>query len=250
MQMELRNSETEVCYERPDPVLVAQRYKEPCSALACALFAYGRADLIVRFLDSLDFSLIDADEAAIRNAFSDHYYRFQNAEDIAEFFITLRRLKHEADMEALFTEAYRKNGSVIEGANALIAKMNSLNPYESRGYRFLVGSETRRFKGGAPMKRWMMFLRWMVRDDAIDFGLWKGVDKADLLMPLDTHTFNVSRKLGLLQRRTYDLQAVVELTETLKTFDPSDPVKYDFALYRLGQEKRFEDLLSQAARLR
>lgn len=241
--MRQRNSSTEVCYERPDPILVAQRYKEPCSALACALFAYGRADLIVRFLDSLDFSLIDADEQVIRNAFSKHYYRFQNADDIAEFFITLRRLKTEADMETIFTGAYHKNGSVIEGLNALIVKMNSLNPYESRGYRFLVGGEATKFRGGAPMKRWMMFLRWMVRDDAIDFGLWKGVDKADLLMPLDTHTFKVSKTLGLLQRKSYDLQAVIELTETLRTFDPADPVKYDFALYRLGQEKRLENLL-------
>jgi len=235
-QMRQRNHAAEVSYDRPDPILVAQRYKEPYSALACALFAYGRADLIVRFLDTLDFSLLDADESVIREAFFSHYYRFQNAIDIAEFFITLRRLKSETDLESLFTDAYRRNGSVLGGLNAVIAKMRSLSDYESRGYRFLVGSETGKLKGGAPMKRWMMFLRWMVRDDAIDFGLWKSVDKADLLMPLDTHTFSVSRKLGLLKRKTYDLQAVVELTETLKTFDPHDPVKYDFALYRLGQE--------------
>ena len=235
--MQLRNREQEVSYERPDPVLVAQRYKEPYSALVCALFAYGRADLIVRFLDTLDFSLIDADEHAIRHAFDKQYYRFQNARDITEFFITLRRLKNEADMETLFGEAYGKNGAVLDGMNAVIRKMRTLNPYESRGYGFLVGNEITKFKGAAPMKRWMMFLRWMVRDDAIDFGLWKGVDRADLLMPLDTHTFNVSHRLGLLKRKTYDLQAVVELTETLKTFDPGDPVKYDFALYRLGQEK-------------
>ena len=235
--MQLRNREHEVSYERPDPILVAQRYKEPYSALVCALFAYGRADLIVRFLDTLDFTLIDTDEDTIRQAFTAYYYRFQNARDIAEFFITLRRLKSEADMESLFTDAYRRNGSVLEGLNAVIATMRSLNAYDSRGYRFLVGSEAGKLKGGAPMKRWMMFLRWMVRDDAIDFGLWKGVDKADLLMPLDTHTFNVSRKLGLLKRKSYDLQAVFELTQTLKSFDPVDPVKYDFALYRLGQEK-------------
>jgi uncharacterized protein (TIGR02757 family) len=77
----------------------------------------------------------------------------------------------------------------------------------------------------------------MVRDDNIDFGIWKKVDKKDLLIPLDTHTFNVSFNLGLLKRKTYDLKAVVELTNTLKKFDPFDPVKYDFALYRIGQEK-------------
>jgi uncharacterized protein (TIGR02757 family) len=77
----------------------------------------------------------------------------------------------------------------------------------------------------------------MVREDSIDLGLWKGVKKSDLLMPLDTHTFAVSRNLGLLNRKTYDLKAVLELTEKLKTFDKDDPIKYDFALYRLGQEK-------------
>jgi uncharacterized protein (TIGR02757 family) len=56
-------------------------------------------------------------------------------------------------------------------------------------------------------------------------------------MPLDTHTFNVSRRVGLLERKTYDLQAAIELTQKLKSFDESDPLKYDFALYRLGQEK-------------
>jgi uncharacterized protein (TIGR02757 family) len=236
-QMLLRNSAKEVSYERPDPILVAQRYKEPYSALVCALFSYGRADLIVRFLDSLDFSLLDAEERAIRNAIPEHYYRFQNTEDIIQFFITLRRLKADVDMEALFTEAYGRNGDVIDGLNALIDTLRALNGFESRGYRFLLGSPVTKRKGGAPMKRWMMFLRWMVRDDAIDFGLWKGVEKARLLMPLDTHTFSVSRKLGLLRRNTYDLQAVIELTDTLKSFDPHDPVKYDFALYRIGQEK-------------
>lgn len=227
-----------ISYDRPDPILVARRYREPLSALACALFAYGRADSIVRFLDTLDFALIGAEEAEIRAALASHYYRFQNGEDIVQFFITLSRLKRDADPETLFTEAYRRERNVLDGVNTLIATLRSLNAYESRGYRFLLGSEAAKPKGGAPLKRWMMFLRWMVRDDAIDFGLWRGVEKADLLMPLDTHTFHVSRRLGLLERRRYDLQAVIELTETLRTFDPADPVKYDFALYRIGQEKR------------
>ena len=82
-----------------------------------------------------------------------------------------------------------------------------------------------------------MYLRWMVRHDHIDMGLWSRVDKKDLIMPLDTHTFKVSHKLGLLTRKTYDLQAAIELTETLSLFDAQDPVKYDFAIYRLGQEQ-------------
>jgi uncharacterized protein (TIGR02757 family) len=83
----------------------------------------------------------------------------------------------------------------------------------------------------------MMYLRWMVRKDHIDLGLWTKVDKKDLIVPLDTHTFNVSHKLGLLKRKNYDLEAALELTATLRGFDSEDPVKYDFALYRIGQEK-------------
>jgi len=67
-------------------------------------------------------------------------------------------------------------------------------------------------------------------------GLWSKIPTNALLMPLDTHTFQVSRKLGLLQRKTYDMRASIELTETLRGFDANDPIRYDFALYRIGQE--------------
>jgi uncharacterized protein (TIGR02757 family) len=233
----LRNRADEVSYARPDPVLVAGRHGEPYSALACALFGYGRADAIVRFLDTLDMGMIDSDEASIRKTFATHYYRFQNSEDVTQFFITLRRLKRETEMEALFKKGYDKEGSVVEGINTLLETLRSLNPYESRGYRFLTGVPVSKTKGVSPLKRWMMFLRWMVRDDMIDLGLWKGVSKSDLVVPLDTHTFAVSQRLGLLQRKQYDLQAAIELTDALKRFDADDPVKYDFALYRIGQEK-------------
>jgi uncharacterized protein (TIGR02757 family) len=86
-------------------------------------------------------------------------------------------------------------------------------------------------------KRYMMYLRWMVRKDSLDLGLWSKIDKKDLLMPLDTHTFKVSQRLGLLKRKTYDMKAAIEVTHRLRTFDKEDPIKYDFALYRLGQEK-------------
>jgi uncharacterized protein (TIGR02757 family) len=82
-----------------------------------------------------------------------------------------------------------------------------------------------------------MYLRWMVRKDNLDMGLWSKIDKKDLLLPLDTHTFKVSQRLGLLKRKTYDMKAAIEVTQRLSKFDRDDPIKYDFALYRLGQEK-------------
>jgi uncharacterized protein (TIGR02757 family) len=81
-----------------------------------------------------------------------------------------------------------------------------------------------------------MFLRWMVRSDGrgVDFGIWKRLHPSQLLIPLDVHVERVARKLGLLERKQADWQAVLELTERLRSFDPGDPVKYDFALFGLG----------------
>jgi uncharacterized protein (TIGR02757 family) len=233
-----RDREGEVSYEKPDPILVALRHRDEWSALLCALFGYGRADAIVAFLDRFDFSLLEGEEGRIRRELGGFYYRFQNGEDIIQFVTTLRRLRQESSLEESFKTGYAGERSVIAGVNALIAAMGRVNGYRSRGYSFLIGREAAKTRGNSPMKRWMMFLRWMVRKDAIDMGLWRGVERSDLLIPLDTHTFNVSRRLGLLERRSYDLQASIELTDALRRFDPEDPVRYDFALYRLGQERK------------
>jgi len=81
-----------------------------------------------------------------------------------------------------------------------------------------------------------MFLRWMVRKDGrgVDFGIWEKIDQSILLIPLDVHSGNTARKLGLLKRKINDWKAVEELTSVLRKFDPDDPVKYDFALFGLG----------------
>jgi uncharacterized protein (TIGR02757 family) len=235
-EVQERNSVYELSYDRPDPLLVG-RHQDEFGALLCALYGYGNAHLIVRFLDSLPFELLDADENTIRQDLQGYYYRFQSIEDVIESFITLRRMKLHVSIEECFSRAYQKEQSVIDGLNAVIDAILTCNTYRSRGYRFLFGSKIERIRGNAPMKRWMMYLRWMVRKDHIDMGLFKKVASKDLIMPLDTHTFQVSQQLGLLERKSYDLQAAVELTCKLKTFDPEDPVKYDFALYRIGQEK-------------
>lgn len=85
-------------------------------------------------------------------------------------------------------------------------------------------------------KRLCMYLRWMIRNDkkGVDFGIWKSINPSELCLPLDVHTGNVSRALGLLSRKQNDWQAVEELTSVLRSFDPKDPVKYDFALFGLG----------------
>ena len=231
-----RNRHDEISLDNPDPILIAREHKEEYTALVCALFAYGKVENIIKFLGSLDMCLLDADEEMIRKRLGKHYYRFQNGEDIVQFFITLSRLKKEASLNSLFLLGYEKERDVIEGINTLLEKMLAINSYRSRGYGFLIGKITTKRKGSGALKRWNMYLRWMVRHDSIDMGLWSGVDTKDLLLPLDTHTFKMGHKFGLLKRKSYDLEAAWELTQKLKSFDGDDPIKYDFALYRLGQE--------------
>ncbi|MCK4737053.1 MAG: TIGR02757 family protein [Sulfurimonas sp.] len=236
-EVEKRNTATEVSQDKLDPILVAHRYKDPTISLVCALFAYGNVKQIVKFLDSLDFSLLKKSDEEIKEALKNHYYRFQKSEDVIALFIALKRLNEKSTLEEIFKSGYNIENSVIDGINELIKTLHVEYPQNTQGYNFLTSKITIKTKGAGALKRWMMFLRWMVRDDNIDMGLWSGINKADLIIPLDTHTFNVSKKLGLLQRKTYDLQAAIELTKTLRIFDEDDPLKYDFALYRIGQEK-------------
>ena len=237
LEVQKRNRSDEVSVDKLDPILVAKRYKDPTISLICALFAYGNVKQIVKFLDSLDFSLLQKSDEDIKKTLKNHYYRFQKSEDIITLFIALKRLNKKITLEEVFKQGYKKKSCVIDGVNSLIQTIKDLNPYESQGYNFLISKVTTKTKGAGALKRWMMYLRWMVRDDNIDMGLWSDIYKKDLIIPLDTHTFKVSKKLGLLSRKIYDLESAIQLTQTLKKFDEKDPMKYDFAIYRLGQEK-------------
>ena len=243
-EVENRNKNDEINYDKPDPLLIARRYDDEFIILLCALFAYGNAKLIVKFLDSLDFSLLEKSDEIIDKELDKFYYRFQNAQDIKMIFKTFKRMKNEDSLNNIFVNAYKKENSILEGIDALIQKIHNISNYNSQGFTFLVSSPFKRDKqgiikenGNAPYKRWNMYLRWMVRDDNLDLGLWKNIDKKDLILPLDTHTFKVSQKLGLLTRKNYDLKSALMITDKLKEFDKLDPIKYDFSLYRIGQEK-------------
>lgn len=236
-EVEKRNRIGEVSESSLDPILVAKRYNDPTISLICALFSYGNVKQIVKFLNSLDFSLLQKNDEEIKNTLANHYYRFQKSDDVIALFIALKRFNEKTTLEKIFHDGYKNKKNIIDGLNSVISYILEEYPYNSRGYSFLIGKVTTKTKGAGALKRWMMFLRWMVRKDNIDMGLWSSEYIQDLIIPLDTHTFNVSKKLGLLKRKTYDLHAAIELTEALKGFDSKDPMKYDFALYRIGQEK-------------
>jgi uncharacterized protein (TIGR02757 family) len=104
------------------------------------------------------------------------------------------------------------------------------NGQPSVGLKFLLAGPA----GGSACKRLNLFLRWMVRKDDVDLGLWKSVDKAKLIVPVDVHIGRLCRILGMYNHKTVSLAAAVEITESFAQIEPADPVKYDFALSRIG----------------
>ena len=90
---------------------------------------------------------------------------------------------------------------------------------------------------GSACKRMNLFLRWMVRKDDLDFGLWREIHTSKLVIPVDTHVARISRSLRLTKRKNVSWKMAEEITEKLKKFDPEDPVKYDFAICHIGMRK-------------
>ncbi|MSN97095.1 TIGR02757 family protein [Campylobacter sp. FMV-PI01] len=241
-QVNLKNSNQNL-FNAQDPLWIATKFKEPNIALICALFGYGNAKLIVKFLESLNFSLLDEREEEIKKFYKNHKYRFQNSDDITQIFITIKRLRNDLDIEEVFKKGYKKRYLMIDAIKTFIDQIYMLNSYTSMGYKFFFGKSFDK-KPISPYKRYNMFLRWMIRDSDIDLGLFKGFDKKDLLIPLDVHTHRVSLNLGLISRKSYDFEAVNLLTHKLREFDKKDPIKYDFALYRLGQSGEINEILN------
>jgi len=224
----INNNIYEVNEEKLDPVMIAHKYKDEYSSLIAALFAYGNVKAILKFLNSVEYENLNENQNL--------YYRFQTKKDVHEFFKTVEYMKKNVSLKELFAKEYKKTSNPIDGIREIIKTIYKINPYRSKGYEFLIGKiPSHKTKGTSPYKRWNMYLRWMIRDEYPDIGLWNDLEKSSLIIPLDTHTHSVSLKLGLINRKTYDLQAALELTQKLKEFDKNDPLKYDFALYRIGQ---------------
>ena len=154
-----------------------------------------------------------------------------------------------------FKQHYRKNES-LESAffnSESIGSINKTNAVEKalihfQDYFFSLDDAPKRTKkhiaspvSGSTCKRLNMFLRWMVRKDkqGVDFGIWKKISPADLIMPIDVHVARVSRGLGIVKRTQTDWQTAIELTNYCRTLDPKDPVKYDFALFSLGVIEKY-----------
>jgi uncharacterized protein (TIGR02757 family) len=222
-----------------DPISNVHSYQnsedQEFAAFLTALFAFGNVKSILSvsraLLSALGPSPVNKLKSMssheIKKTFGKFYYRFYSSEDILHFMKRLQIfLKEEQNFGNFFERNW--NNDTFEGLAALRSFFLA-DIKMTAGLRFMFADPHQ-----SSSKRWHMFLRWMIRKDDIDLGLWNFIPKNRLILPLDTHLFDISRNLGLTQRKSPSRLAAIEITERFKEWDPEDPIKYDFALCRLG----------------
>ncbi|MBF0538190.1 MAG: TIGR02757 family protein [Nitrospirae bacterium] len=253
-----------------DPIEFPHRYKDPLDvetvAFIASSFAYGKVELFKPVIDSIlskmgqspSAFLYDFDIRRQRGDFEPIYYRLNRGKDVcALLYIIHKALRHKGSLKAIFLN-HPKRPPIALGIGAGGDRMTPVeaggdNVYDmlARFTDYIYTIDTTAVYGanirphgllqlftsphkGSACKRLNMFMRWMVRDRDIDFGLWKEVPKDALIIPLDTHIGRVGRCLGFTRRKTNDWKTAEEITQALKALDPDDPLKYDFAMCHHG----------------
>lgn len=230
-----------------DPISIPHRFKNrqdrEISGFLAATIAWGRRDLILRSsnlilqkMDNAPYDFIMSSDENDLKRFSGFVHRTFNGTDCISFLRGLKLIYSSYEsMEDVIVEGMRTGKSLREGMSYLRKFFFSV-PHEPRSEKHFAD-----LLSGAAGKRLFMYLRWMVRKDnrGVDFGIWNRISPSGLFIPLDLHSGNTARKLGMLTRKANDRKSVEEITAILREFDPADPVKYDFALFGLGVSEGF-----------
>ncbi len=233
-------------YNRPDfiehdpisiPHIFTNKEDIEISGFLAATIAWGNRTMILRnanrmmyYMDNSPYDFILNHSKQDLKRISSVIHRTFNS---ADFIYFIKALKHiyttQNGLEGIFNK-YQTHDSLQPAIHKLRSKFFEL-PHESRTMKHISDP----CKGSAA-KKINMFLRWMVRKDnkGVDFGIWKSISPSILSCPLDIHSGNVARKLGLLTRKLNDSRAVSELDMRLREMDKEDPARYDFALFGLG----------------
>jgi uncharacterized protein (TIGR02757 family) len=243
----------------PDPVQFVWRYERPDDrevvGLIASSLAYGNVRQIKKSVESVLDVLGGRPARTIDRLEADHAlssllgfkHRFNDARDVACLLVFLREMRREAgSVEAFFTAGkpvtdFRTTlQSFVERTLALshdgLYGHGRLPP--AAGVRFFFPSP----KDGSACKRLCLYLRWMARADSVDPGAWTTLPRSLLLIPLDAHIITIGREARFTKRVSPGWRMAEEITETLRRCDPHDPVKYDFALHRMGLFRRAEDI--------
>ncbi|TBN17933.1 TIGR02757 family protein [Hyunsoonleella pacifica] len=224
------------------PHLFSKKEDIEISGFLTATIAWGNrksiinnAKRLIELLDNTPYDFILNHKDTDLEKLQPFVHRTFNGTDCIQFIKSLQYIyKNHGGLETLF---------------ALHAETNSLqkaiSKFKSTFFEIEHLQRTQKHVSdplkNSAAKRINMFLRWMVRQDnaGVDFGIWERLSPSQLSCPLDVHSGNVARKLGLLKRKQNDAKALAELDKSLRTLDAKDPVKYDFALFGLGVFEKF-----------
>jgi len=232
----------------PDPISIPHQFTKKedieISAFLTATISWGRrvsiiknANKMMQIMDHSPYEFVIHATDTDLNPLKNFVHRTFNGDDCIYFIRALQNiyLKHEG-LEQIFANHTKSEDRNLKQAIINFRKIFFYYDHPGRTKKHI--SDPGR---NSAAKKINMFLRWMVRSDkkGFDFGIWDKIGMDQLSVPLDVHTGNVARKLGLLDRMSDDWKAVEELTENLRKFDPKDPVKYDFAMFGLGIYENF-----------
>ncbi|MGB7784873.1 MAG: TIGR02757 family protein [Salinimicrobium sp.] len=229
-----------------DPVQIPHRFSRKedieISGFLTSIISWGNRKSILKNAGSMmemldqspyDFVMEHSEEDLER--LENFVHRTFNGTDLTYFIQALRNIyTNHGGLESIFSK--HSSDSSLQPAIHQFKKVFFELPHPSRTQKHVSDP----LKNSAA-KRINMYLRWMVREDAgdVDFGIWKSISPAKLSCPLDVHSGNVARKLGLLKRKQNDAKALQELDDNLRKLDPQDPVKYDYALFGLGVFEKY-----------
>jgi uncharacterized protein (TIGR02757 family) len=237
----------------PDPLQFLHLYSDvkdiEVIGFIAAVFAYGNVKQIINTLNKF-VEISDNKPYKFITSFGSHkndkiletlYHRFYSFKDVINLFQVMEIIYAEyGSLKKLFLKYYNDNDENIKNAlsgfsHHFIEKIKSVtkHPDISPGARFMFPLP----ELGSACKRKNLFLRWMVRKDELDFGLWTEIPKNKLIIPVDTHIARICKKLNLTTLKNVSWKMAEEITENLKKFDPDDPVKYDFAICHIGMRK-------------
>lgn len=219
-----------------DPVQFPHRFCQKqdieISALIASSLAFGKRDKIIEAVETIHqimenepYNFIQNYTPKGRKIFENFKYRYITGENIANLIEGISQVSRNYNsLEELFLKHHSKDhDSVKEGLIGFVGEILTCDNY-------LLPCPTKK----SACKRLNLFLKWMVRKPPVDLGVWHGVEKSKLIIPLDVHVARVSRHLGLLERKANDWQSALEITQKLRELDPNDPTKYDFALFGAG----------------
>ncbi|MFT4023052.1 MAG: TIGR02757 family protein [Flavihumibacter sp.] len=241
-------------YNRPafiesDPVQVPHLFSKKAdieiAGLFAALFAWGNRTTIINkakelmaLMDHAPHDFVLQHEEKDRKRFLLFKHRTFNATDLLYFLEFLQQhYRQSPSLETAFLRGMKRGDKDVTGAlDGFHRHFFSLDEAPARTRKHVAAP----FRGST-CKRLNMYLRWMVRNDkrGVDFGIWKKISPAQLVIPIDLHVARVTQRLGILEQEKVNWQAALALTDWLRGLDADDPVKYDFALFALGVIEKF-----------